>query len=127
MLKMEEEQNLIETKNKNSELAAPVANNHHKDLKSILDPPTKLPIACFEVNERSFIKDRKWVGKRTVEIVEQKYGGYDRVTNKQLSQATKQAWDERIAVCQALTQDNKASTEVTETPEPTKNTVKTEI
>lgn len=120
---MSKKEILIETKNENPKLVTPAANNPHNELKAIFDPPTELPIKCLLEGQRSFIEDRRWAGQRTAEIVEKKYGGYPKITNEQLSQATKQAWEDRVAVCQALTQENKTPVEA----EPTKNTVEKAI
>ncbi len=127
---MTQEQNLIKQKSEKSESVAPAIPNPHNEIKAIFDPPTELPIVCLEASERSFILDRRWAGKRTAEIVQKKFGGYGIVTNEQLSQATKQAWDERVAVCQALTQENKTPVEAepeSGNPEPTQNTVEKAI
>jgi len=127
---MTQEQNLIKQKTEKSDSVAPATPNPHNEIKAIFDPPTELSIACaIEASERSFIKDRRWAGQRTAEIVEKKFGGYDKVTNEQLSLATKQAWDERVSVCQTLTAKaepesgnheakDTAETEATEKPEP---------
>jgi len=129
-LLMLEEQDVIEKKNEKSELEAPAPNNPHNELNPIFDPPTSLPIDCFEAGERSYIKDRIWAGKRTAEIVDKKFGGYPKITNEQLSQATKQAWQEAVTVCKALTQEKKTPAEAepeSGNPEPTKNTVEKAI
>ena len=76
--------------------------NPHTDLLALFDPPTKLSIKCLIDDERSFIEDRRFVGKRAAEIVEKKYGGYNKVSNEQLSLANKQAWEERISFCKAF-------------------------
>ena len=123
---------LIEQKNEKSKLVPPATNNPHNELKAIFDPPTELSIKCLLEDQRSFIEDRRWTGKRAAEIVEKKYSGYPKITNEQLSQSFKQVWDERVAVCQSLTAEstgnpeakNTAETEATEKPEPTKNTAK---
>ncbi|MFX1284517.1 MAG: hypothetical protein ACFFB5_12730 [Promethearchaeota archaeon] len=75
--------------------------NPYSELKTLFDPPTELTLNCFQESGRSFVEDRRWVGKRASEIVEKKFQGYNNVTNEELSLSFKQAWDERIAFCKA--------------------------
>lgn len=102
--------NKVEKKEK-SEIAVLTPNN---ELNTIFDPPTEILVKCFLEGKRSFIEDRRWTGQRASEIIEKKYGGYNEVTNEQLSQSFKQAWEERVVFCKALkVLENKAFTEVT--------------
>jgi len=49
---MTQEQNLINQKSKKLDSVAPAIPNPHNEIKAIFSPPTELPIACLEVNER---------------------------------------------------------------------------
>jgi len=94
---MSNEEKLIESKTEKSDLVVPTP---HKELMAIFDPPTELPVESFE--KCSFVDNRKWAGKRAAEIVEKKYGGFNQVTDEQLSQSHKQAWNERVMACKAV-------------------------
>ena len=108
-----------EKKNEKSELAPPTNNNPNNELQAIFDPPTEILAHCFLEGKRSFIEDRRWAGLRASELVEKKYGGYNEVTNEQLSQSFKQAWKERITFCKAMkTRVNKTPVEDTGNSEP---------
>ena len=87
------------------------ADNEYNDLLTLFDPPTELPIKCLLDNKRSFVEDRRFTGKRAAEIVEKKFGGYNKVSDEQLSLANKQAWEERISFCKALQQKKTLETE----------------
>lgn len=120
---MQKPPKIKDPKNKKKELVAPTISNPHNGLNAIFDPPTELSIKCLKENQRSFVNDRRFAGLRAAEIVEKKFGGFNRVTDEQVSQAHRQAWNERIAVCQALTQENKTPAGDMENPE-LKNIVK---
>lgn len=130
---MESPQDVIEKKNEKSEIVAPAPLNPHEELMAIFNPPTSLSVESLE--KCSFVEDRRWVGKRAAEIVEKKDGGFGQVTEEQLSQSHKQAWDERIMACKAvkvqkckaLAETESKEAEVTETPDPTKDTVEKAI
>lgn len=103
---MNNEKELIDSENKKSKDTASIRNKPSIDLLTLFNPPTELPLECMFGNKRSFIEGRRFAGKRAAEIVDKKYGGYDHITDEQLSQSFKQAWEERVAFCEALQQKN---------------------